>query len=236
MEEILKCEQEPGSYSAFIEHGQVFEGVRQRRVVRGQGVLTNVKRPLVHVFSHLIFSPLRVQRSQVVEGLRTVWMIWPENALTHLQRAAQEYFGGTGEDKICNFRQVEGVSASVHVTCDMFALLQVVLQVVQDTQLIKGLCAVCGVFSQGQLFQLERSASQQTEAVLKGLDTYSIIDWLERIAWISVKWTHHVAFLVSSLLSNLHRPLSESLRLFKPDGGVHLITTLSTTHTHNERE
>lgn len=154
MEEIQKCEQEPGSYSAFIEHGQVFEGVRQWRVVGGQGLLTNVKRPLVQIFSHLVFSPFRVQSSQVVKGLRTVRMIWTENALTHFQRSAQEYPGSAGEGKISYLRYVEGVSGSVDASYDTFALLQVVLKVVQNTQLIKCLCAVCWVFSQSQLFQL----------------------------------------------------------------------------------
>lgn len=101
---LYKCEQEPGSYSAFIEYGQVLEGVGQGRVVGGQGFLTNVKRPLVHVFGHLVLSPLRVQRGQVVERLRAVRMICTEDALTHLQGAAQEYLGGAGGDKFCNYR------------------------------------------------------------------------------------------------------------------------------------
>ncbi len=54
----------------------------------------------------------------------------------------------------------------VYAICRMCALLQVVLEVVQDTQFIKGLGTVCRVFSERQLFQLQGSAPQQSEAIL----------------------------------------------------------------------
>ena len=94
------------SHSAFIEHGQVFECVCQRGMVRGQGPLADVQRPLVHVLSRLILPPLCVQCSQVVEGLSAVWVIWTEDTLTHLQRAGQEYFGCTDEGKEGDLRYV----------------------------------------------------------------------------------------------------------------------------------
>lgn len=139
-------------------------------MVGGQGLLTNVQSLLVHVFSHLVFPPLRVQRGQVVEGLSAVRMIGTKHTLAHLQGATQEYLGGAGEDKSAALRFVAGASAGVGAPS---ALLQVVLKVVEDAQLIQSLGSVGGVFSQGQLFQLQRSASQQAEAVLTGGDAYS---------------------------------------------------------------
>lgn len=106
------------SHSAFVEHGQVFERVGQRGVVWGQGLLADVQRPLVHVLGRLVLPPLRVQRRQVVEGLGAVGVIGAQDALAHLQGAAQEHLGGAGKD--AGFRrgggQREGVPGAACVS------------------------------------------------------------------------------------------------------------------------
>lgn len=73
------------SHSAFIQHGQMFERVRQGGVVWRQGFLADVQRPLIHVLGCLVLPPLSVQGSQVVEGLSAVWVIRAEDTLAHLQ-------------------------------------------------------------------------------------------------------------------------------------------------------
>lgn len=115
--------------------------------------------------------------------------------------------------------KMQSVFASVHASFSMSALLQVVLEVVQDAKFIKCLGTVCRVFSQGQFFQLQGSAPQQSEAVLKGLDKcmYNITNWVWLSLWLSVKHAYHMTFLASSLLTNLHWYLSEFLCLFIPN-------------------
>ena len=85
------------SHPAFIEHGQVFECVRQRGVVGRQGLLADVQRSLVHVLGGLVLPPLRVQRGQVVQGLGAVRVVAAQHPLPHLQRAGQEHLGCPGQ-------------------------------------------------------------------------------------------------------------------------------------------
>ncbi|KAF3836602.1 hypothetical protein F7725_029160 [Dissostichus mawsoni] len=84
------------------------------------------------------------ESGQVVEGLSAVRVVRTEDALTGLQRAGQEQLSSTGR-----------------------AERDVVLEVVQNTQFIECLGRVCRVCSQSELLQLQSSAPQQSEAVLK---------------------------------------------------------------------
>jgi len=67
-----------------------------------------------------------------------------------------------------SFKGLSRIQKKGEVMC---ALLQVVLEVVQNTQFIECLGRVCRVCSQSELLQLQSSAPQQCEAVLKGGST-----------------------------------------------------------------
>lgn len=84
------------TYCFLIQDSEMFHCVGQGRVVRRQGSPADVQGSLVELLGFIILLLFIVKSRQVIQGLGTVWVIWPQKPLPHLQGTLQKLLCRSG--------------------------------------------------------------------------------------------------------------------------------------------